>query len=176
MYYRLNNFFVYFIGVRTIGVPVSNFIKLIKEHSEEGVTIHAISAKAVYSVDHLLGVLKITLECDKRNIIVSTKPEIDLLLRLSLTNQIKFALNHAGINALYPVIIIIYSPDKKKVAKSSKRIIKTIPHIDHTVLRSYRRSREVFRLLGITERNHISLLGRSFVTQYLIERSALIIK
>lgn len=177
-YYKLNETFVCLIGVRTIEVvEVSDFIKTLQNLSLEGVVIQTINARAAYGISHLLGVLKITLECQKRNITVSTKPEMDLLLRLSLTNQISFALNYAGLNILHPAIIIIYSTEKKKVAHVRKRIIKKIPNIDSTVLSTNIESRDhIFRLFGTNEHNHILLQDDDYITQYLIERSALIMK
>ena len=177
-YYKLNETFVCLIGIRTIEVvEISDFIRALQNLSLEGVVIQTVNARAAYGISHLLGVLKITLECQKRNITVSTKPEMDLLLRLSLTNQISFALNHAGLNILNPAIIVIYSTDKKKLAHVRQRIIKTIPNIDSTVLRTNIEGRDhIFRLFGTNERNHILLQDDGYITQYLIERSALIMK
>jgi hypothetical protein len=177
-YYKLNDIFVCLIGVRTIQVvEVSDFVRTLQKLSLAGVIIQTINARAAYSIGHLLGVLKITLECQKRNIIVSAKPEIDLLLRLSLTTQISFALNYAGLNTLYPAIIIIYSTDKKKVADVRKKIIKTIPNIDSTVLKTNIESRNhIFRLFRANERTRILLRDDNYITQYLIEQSALIMK
>jgi tRNA threonylcarbamoyladenosine modification (KEOPS) complex Cgi121 subunit len=176
-YYRLNDAFVCFIGVRTVNVPVSDFVSRIKELSLAGMIIQSINSRAAYGIGHLLGVLKITIECQKRNITISTKPEIDLLLRLSLTSQINFALNHAGLNPSYPAIIIFYSKDKKKVAGVRKKIVKTIPNVDNTVLKISKESRDhIFRIFKAKERTRISLRDDSFITQYLIERSALVMK
>jgi tRNA threonylcarbamoyladenosine modification (KEOPS) complex Cgi121 subunit len=177
-YYKLNDTFVCLIGVQTIEVTeVSVFVRTLQKFSLPGVIIQTINARAVYGISHLLGVLKITLECQKRNITVSVKPEIDLLLRLSLTTQISFALNYAGLNILSPAIIIVYSIDKKKVVDVRKRIIKTIPNIDSTVLRTNVESRDhIFRLFKANERTHILLRDDGYITQYLIERSALIMK
>ena len=176
-YYKLNDTFVCLIGVQTIEVAeVSDFVRTLQKLPLAGVIIQTINARAAYGISHLLGVLKITLECQKRNITVSTKPEMDLLLRLSLTNQISFALNYAGLNILHPAIIIIYSTDKKKVAGVRQRIIKTIPNIDSTILRTNISRDHIFRLFGTNERNHILLQDDDYITQYLIERSALIMK
>jgi tRNA threonylcarbamoyladenosine modification (KEOPS) complex Cgi121 subunit len=174
----LNDTFACPIGVQTIEVAeVSVFVKTLQKLSLPGVIIQTINARAVYGISHLLGVLKITLECQKRNITVSAKPEIDLLLRLSLTTQISFALNYAGLNILSPAIIIVYSMDKKKVVDVRKRIMKTIPNIDSTVLSTNVESRDhIFRLLKTNERTHILLRDDGYITQYLIERSALIMK
>jgi tRNA threonylcarbamoyladenosine modification (KEOPS) complex Cgi121 subunit len=177
-YYKLNDTFVCLIGVQTIEVAeVSDFVRTLQKLSLAGVIIQTINARAAYGISHLLGVLKISLECQKRNITVSTKPEIDLLLRLSLTTQISFALNYAGLNILYPAIIIIYSTDKKRVADVRKRIMKTNPNIDSNVLRTNIESRDhIFRLFRANERTHILLRDDGYITQYLVERSALIMK
>ena len=79
-YYELNGTYVCIIGVKKVEVPdVTDFICSIRALSETEVTIQAINARAAFGIDHLLGVLKITLECQKRNITISMKPEIDLL-------------------------------------------------------------------------------------------------
>jgi hypothetical protein len=177
-YYKLNDTFVCLIGVQTIEVAeVSDFVRTLQKLSLAGVIIQTINARAAYGISHLLGVLKITLECQKRNITVSAKPEIDLLLRLSLTTQISYALKYAGLNILYPAIIIVYSTDKKRVADVRKRIMKAIPNIYSNVLRTNIESRDhIFRLFRANERTHILLRDDGYIIQYLVERSALIMK
>jgi tRNA threonylcarbamoyladenosine modification (KEOPS) complex Cgi121 subunit len=176
-YYKLNDAFIRLIGVSNIETSkISDFITMIQKLSFKGVSIQVINARAAYGTDHLLGVLKITLECQKRNLALTTKPEIDLLLRLSLTNQISLALNHAGLNTNQPAIIIIYSIDKKRVYDVESKIMKTVPNIDDTVLKIDRESKvHIFRLLA---EKHIRManLDDNFITRYLIERSALVIK
>lgn len=177
-YYELNGTFVCIIGVQKVEVPdVTDFISSIRTLSETGVTIQAINARAAFGIGHLLGVLKITLECKKRNITISTKPEIDLLLRLSLTNQISMAMNRAGLKRFHPAIIIVYSTDKKKVVNVRNKIVKTVPRIDDTVLKISRESRDhIFQLLKTNKQTNTPTGDHRFLTDYLIERSALIMK
>jgi tRNA threonylcarbamoyladenosine modification (KEOPS) complex Cgi121 subunit len=176
-YHKLNDAYICLIGVSNIETSkISDFITMVQKLSFKGVSIQVINARAAYGTDHLLGVLKVTLECQKRNLTLTLKPEIDLLLRLSLTNQISLALNHAGLNANQPAIIIIYSTNKKKVYHVEMRIMKTVPNINDTVLKIDKESRvHIFRLLA-NKRIRTSNLDDNFITQYLVERSALIIK
>jgi tRNA threonylcarbamoyladenosine modification (KEOPS) complex Cgi121 subunit len=176
-YHKLNDTFISLLGVSNVDTSkISDFITLVEKLSFKGVSIQVINARAAYGIDHLIGVLKITLECQKRNLTLTVKPEIDLLLRLSLTNQISLALNHAGLNTNQPAIIIICSTDIMKVYDVEKKIMKTVPNIDDTVLKIDKKNRvHVFRLLA-NKRIHTSNLDDNFITQYLIERSALIIK
>jgi tRNA threonylcarbamoyladenosine modification (KEOPS) complex Cgi121 subunit len=176
-YYKLNDSYIRLIGVRSIKTSkISDFIAMVQKLSFKGVSIQIINSRAAYGIDHLLGVLKVTLECQKRSLTLTLKPEIDLLLRLSLTNQISLALDHAGLKTNQPAIIIIYSTNKKKVYNVESRIMKTVPNVNDTVLNIDKESRiHIFRLLA-NQRIRTSNQDDRFITHYLIERSALIIK
>jgi tRNA threonylcarbamoyladenosine modification (KEOPS) complex Cgi121 subunit len=176
--YDLNGTYVCIIGVRKIEVPdVTDFIRSIRNFSETEVTTQAINARAAFGIDHLLGVLKITLECQKRSITISMKPEIDLLLRLSLTNQISLAMNRTGLKRNNPAVIIAYSTDKKKVINVGNIIVKMVPHIDNAVLKISKESRDhILELMNTNKQTHIRTGHYRFLTDYLIEQSALVMK
>src|SRR5215208_5192130 len=113
-YYKLNDNFICFIGLRTIEVPeVSGFISSIQRLSLPEVTVQMFNARAAYGPSHLLGVLKITLECQKRGLTLSLKPEMDLLLRLSFTNQIASALSCTGIKCFILQLLSYFQRIKK---------------------------------------------------------------
>jgi tRNA threonylcarbamoyladenosine modification (KEOPS) complex Cgi121 subunit len=177
-YYELNGTYVCIIGVKKVEVPdVTDFIFSIRALSETEVTTQTINAKAAFGIDHLLGVLKITLECQKRNITISMKPEIDLLLRVSLTNQISLAINRTGLKRNNPAVIIAYSTDKEKVINLSNKIVKMVPHIDNTVLKITKESRDhILELINTNKQTRILLGDYRFLTDYLIEQSALVMK
>jgi tRNA threonylcarbamoyladenosine modification (KEOPS) complex Cgi121 subunit len=177
-YYELNGTYVCIIGVQKVEVPdVTDFICSIRTLSETEVTTQAINARAVFGIDHLLGVLKIILECQKRNITISMKPEIDLLLRLSLTNQINLAMNRTGLKRDNPAVIISYSTDKKKVINVRNRIVKMVPHIDNSVMKINKHSRDhILKLINTNKQTHIPTGDYRFLTDYLIEQSALVMK
>ena len=177
-YYELNGTYVCIIGVKKVEVPdVTDFIFSIRALSETEVTTQTINAKAAFGIDHLLGVLKITLECQKRNITISMKPEIDLLLRVSLTNQISLAINRTGLKRNNPAVIIAYSTDKEKVINLSNKIVKMVPHIDNTVLKITKESRDhILELINTNKQTRILVGDYRFLTDYLIEQSALVMK
>jgi tRNA threonylcarbamoyladenosine modification (KEOPS) complex Cgi121 subunit len=177
-YYKLNDNFICFIGLRTIEVPeVSGFISSIQRLSLPEVTVQMINARAAYGPSHLLGVLKITLECQKRGLTLSLKPEMDLLLRLSFTNQIASALSCTGIKMFHPAIVILFSTDKEKLACVRDRITKTLPHVDDEVLAPGSENRDhIFRFLRTSKNINKPRGDDNFFIQYFIERSALVIK
>ena len=176
--YKLNDTFICFIGLRTIEVPeVSGFISRIQRLSIPEVRVQMINARAAYGPSHLLGVMQITLECQKRGLTLSLKPEMDLLLRLSFTNQIASALSCTGLKTFHPAIVILFSMDKKRLACVRDRITKALPHVDDEVLAPGNESRDhIFQLLRTSKNISIPRGDDNFFTQYLIERSALVIK
>ena len=176
--YKLNETFICFIGLRTIEVPeVSGFISRIQRLSLPEVRVQMINARAAYGPSHLLGVMQITLECQKRGLTLSLKPEMDLLLRLSFTNQIASALSCTGLKTFHPGIVILFSTDKEKLACVRDRIIKTLPHVDHKVLAPSNESRDhIFRLLRTSKNIGVPRGDDNFFIQYFIERSALVTK
>jgi tRNA threonylcarbamoyladenosine modification (KEOPS) complex Cgi121 subunit len=178
-YHKLEDTFVCFIGIRTIESPrVSDFIGTIQSLSLPEVTVQLVSARSVYGPDHLLGILKITLECQKRSLALSRKPQTDLLLRLSFTNQIALAFDRSGLKKFLPAVVILYSTDKKKLARSRAKIMDNLSTVvDDAVLAASDESRDyIFQLLGSGKNMCLIDENKDFVTQYLIERSALIVK
>jgi tRNA threonylcarbamoyladenosine modification (KEOPS) complex Cgi121 subunit len=178
-YHKLEDTFVCFIGIRTIESPrVSDFISTIQSLSLPEVTVQLVSARSVYGPDHLLGILKITLECQKRSLALSRKPQTDLLLRLSFTNQIALAFDRSGLKKFLPAVVILYSTDKKKLARTRAKIMGNLSTVvDDAVLAASDESRDyIFQLLGSGKNMCLIDENKDFVTQYLIERSALIVK
>jgi tRNA threonylcarbamoyladenosine modification (KEOPS) complex Cgi121 subunit len=178
-YHRLEDTFVCFVGIRTIGSPgVSNFISSIQSLSLPEVTVQLVNARSVYGPDHLLGILKITLECQKRSLALSHKPQTDLLLRLSFTNQIALAFDRSGLKKFLPAVVILYSTDKKNLARTRAKIMGNLSTVvDNAVLAASCESRDyIFQLLGSGKNTCLIDENKDFVTQYLIERSALIVK
>ena len=178
-YHKLEGTFVCFIGIRTIESPrVSDFIGTIQSLSLPGVTVQLVSARSVYGPDHLLGILKITLECQKRSLALSHKPQTDLLLRLSFTNQIALAFDRSGLKKLLPAVVILLSTDKKNLARTRAKIMGNLSTVvDDAVLAASDESRDyIFQLIGSGKNTCLIDENKDFVTQYLIERSALIVK
>src|SRR6188472_2022696 len=92
--YRLDDIFASIIGIHAIQIKDTEKIIDDLRHISTKVILQAIDANIVYGIEQIIEVLKITLECEKRKIMVASKPEMDLLLRLSCTNQISRALRY----------------------------------------------------------------------------------
>ncbi|HEY9387724.1 MAG TPA: KEOPS complex subunit Cgi121 [Nitrososphaeraceae archaeon] len=157
---------------------IREFLNKIRNMSDR-VHIQAINANAVYGIKHILGVLKITLENESRGMIISSKAEIDFLLRMSYTNQISLAIENVGLKKFLPSCVIIYSKDKKELIRIRDVIVKLLQNVDNRILESNEKKwRFIFHMIGLKKnQNSLALTqNKNLLTSYFIERAALVMK
>jgi hypothetical protein len=87
-------------------------------------------------------------------------------------------LYRSGLKKFLPAVVILYSTDKKKLARTRAKIMGNLSTVvDDAVLAASDESRDyIFQLLGSGKNMCLIDENKDFVTQYLIERSALIVK
>ena len=79
-------------GFSFFEVDVKNVYDKVKS-GDKTVSIIFVNSKLVYGIDHIMGILKIINEEDKRNIkSIIKNVEIEFLLRICYTNQIEYAI------------------------------------------------------------------------------------
>jgi tRNA threonylcarbamoyladenosine modification (KEOPS) complex Cgi121 subunit len=157
-------------------IKVGSFGKFLEETRNvfPGVAIQALDANIVYGIEHIDEVLKITLEAIKRKITFANKAEIDLLLRLSYTNQISQALKYGGLKNISPACFIFFSKDKKMLAKAKSYIENLFPDRDDSIINASEIKRKIIsKQIGISSNK---LLDDDTFIRYIIERACLIMK
>jgi tRNA threonylcarbamoyladenosine modification (KEOPS) complex Cgi121 subunit len=133
-FYKLGTTFVLIIGAKPIEAKdIGAIVDDLRGISGQ-VSVQAIDADIVYGIEHLLEVMKVTLESKKRRIMIAKNPETDLLLRLSYTNQISAGLKYGGIKNNINCCFVIFAEDKNELLKVNEHINKSFD-IDHSVLR-----------------------------------------
>ena len=162
------------VGVKKIKVKnIGRFLEELR-NAFPGVSIQALDAKIVYGHEHIDQVLKITLESMKRKITFANKAEIDLLLRLSYTDQISIALKYGGLKSGSPGCFIFFSEDRIKIAKTKLYIEKLFPDKDNSIINASTIKRKMIsERIGILSNKLFD--DRTFLL-YLIERACLIMK
>jgi tRNA threonylcarbamoyladenosine modification (KEOPS) complex Cgi121 subunit len=139
-----------------------------------GVSIQALDANIVYGREHIDKVLKITLESIKRKLTFANKDEIDLLLRLSYTDQISLALKYGGLKNGSPGCFIFFSEDKTKLAKAKSYIENLFPDRDNSAINASTIKRKMIsERIGISSNNLFD--DQTFIL-YLVERACLIMR
>lgn len=133
-FYKLGTTSILIVGTKAIeakdiGAVVDNLRRI-----SPRVSVQAIDANILYGIEHLLEVMKVSLESKKRRIMIAKNPETDLLLRLSYTNQISAGLKYGGIKNNVNCCFVIFAEDKNELLKVDEHIKKSFD-IDNSVLR-----------------------------------------
>lgn len=135
------------------------------------VSIQAASANAVYGVEHALGVLRMTLEAEKREIMLANKRETELLLRLASTGQISEAIKRAGLKQGVAGCFIAFSEESEALRRFSDEVKNEFEADDSVLAPSRDKRARLAGLLGMS----IKFDDSEFL-QYLLERAAILAK
>jgi tRNA threonylcarbamoyladenosine modification (KEOPS) complex Cgi121 subunit/molybdopterin converting factor small subunit len=169
MHYTLNGYHVSITGVQKIIHDPGKMVDMIRSQ-HNNVLIQAVDANAVYGEEHVLGVLRITLEAEKRNIMLTNRCEIELLIRLAGTDQISEAIRRAGLKKDVAACFIAFSQDNEAI-RQFEQWIKSEFDLNNSVLKPNEDKRiRLASLLG----SRAKLDSRKFL-QYLLEKAAILI-
>ena len=170
--YKLGDTFISIIGTQAIKAKdTGKVIDDLRRRVSNKVSLQAIDANIVYGIEYLIEVLKITLESERRKIMIANKPETDLLLRLSYTNQISLALKYAGLKNNSCGCFVIFSKDKSQLLNLGNDI-ESLFEVNDVVLRPSKTKREMISYrIGLISN---VIFNDSTFTRYLFERASLI--
>jgi tRNA threonylcarbamoyladenosine modification (KEOPS) complex Cgi121 subunit/molybdopterin converting factor small subunit len=112
MHYTLDSYYVSITGVQKITHDPGELVDRMRSQ-HNNVSIQAVDANAVYGEEHILGVLRIALEAEKRSIMLANRCEIELLIRLACTDQISEAIRRAGLKKGIAGCFIAFSQDNE---------------------------------------------------------------
>jgi tRNA threonylcarbamoyladenosine modification (KEOPS) complex Cgi121 subunit len=139
------------------------------QHSN--VSIQAVNTNAVYGEEHVLGVLRIVLEAEKRKIMLTNRCETELLIRLTGTTQIAEAIRRAGLKKDTAGCFIAFSQDSKLLRQFESQL-KSKFHLNDSVLKPSEDKRiRLASMLGFATK-----LDDSEFLQYLLEKAAILIR
>jgi tRNA threonylcarbamoyladenosine modification (KEOPS) complex Cgi121 subunit len=169
--YKLGDTFISIIGTQAIKAKDTGKVIDDLRRVSNKVSLQAIDANIVYGIEYLIEVLKITLESERRKIMIANRPETDLLLRLSYTNQISLALKYAGLKNNSCGCFVIFSKDKSQLLKL-RNSIESLFEVNNVVLRPSKTKREMISYrIGLISN---VIFNDSTFTRYLFERASLI--
>jgi len=169
--YKLGDTFISIIGTQVIKAKDTGKVIDDLRRVSNKVSLQAIDANIVYGIEYLIEVLKITLESERRKIMIANRPETDLLLRLSYTNQISLALKYAGLKNNSCGCFVIFSKDKSQLLKLRNNI-ESLFEVNNVVLRPSKTKREMISYrIGLISN---VIFNDSTFTRYLFERASLI--
>jgi len=158
------------VGITKVVEDVGSLVDRLRAQHKD-VSIQSLNAEAVFGTDHLLGVLKVTLEAAKRKIMIANRRETELLLRLACTGQISEAIKRAGLKKDRAGCFIAFSTNGMALGQFAEQVMGEF-EIDDSVLDSSVKKK--VRLAKMLDMN-VKFRDDEFL-QYLLERAAIIVK
>ncbi len=160
------------IGIRQISEDPGQLVDRLRADNDNTImSIQGVNADSVFGVDHVMGVLLMTLEAEKRKIMIAKRRETELLLRIGLTDQISEAMMRVGMRRGSASCFIAFSQNSKVLKEFSDRIASEFK-VDASVLEpTFQKKTKLSGLLGIKA----EFDDREFL-QYLLERAAILMR
>lgn len=169
--YELDSVYVAIISTDTlhvtdIGTTIESFRKKFPN-----VLIQGINPKYIFGIDHIFEVIRIVLESKNRKIQISKRLEMEILLRLICSNQVKKAIEIAGIKNDGPGCFILLSEDKSSLINSIK-YLRTLFFKQNFSLLSATRDKMIFMCNRLKFRRNN--YGKKQFLKILTERAVLV--
>ncbi len=159
------------IGVNDIVHDPGKLVDRMRAENKD-VSIQAINADSVYGLDHVLGIIRIALEAERRKVMLANKFETELLMRLACTDQISEAIKRAGLKQGAPGCLIALSQDNSALQQFASYVKENFV-IDDTVLNTSKKKRkQLSGMLGLAS----SRFKDDEFLHYLLERAAILVK
>ena len=166
----LDGYYLSITGVQRIMHDPGKLVDMLRaQHSN--VSIQAVNANSVYGEEHVRGVLRITLEAEKRKIMLTNRRETELLIRLAGTNQIAEAMRRAGLKKDTAGCFIAFSQDIEPIRQFERRIKSEFDLNDSVLKPSEDKRIRLASVLGFTTK-----LDNSEFLQYLLEKAAILVR
>ena len=168
--YMLNGYHLSITGVQRIMHDPDKLVDMLRaQHSN--VSIQAVNAHAVYGEEHVLGVLRIALEAEKRKIMLTNRCEVELLIRLTGTNQISESIRRAGLKKNAAGCFIAFSQDSGSLDQFESQIKSEFDLNDSVLKPSEDKRVWLASMLGFPTK-----LDDNEFLQYLLEKAAILIR
>jgi tRNA threonylcarbamoyladenosine modification (KEOPS) complex Cgi121 subunit len=135
------------------------------------VSIQAVNANAVYGEEHILGILRIVIEAEKRNIMIANKCETELLIRFACTDQISKAMEMIGLKRNAPGCFIAFSQDQESLHQFELWVKSEFGSNDSILKPNEDKRKRLASMLGLKAK-----LDDSKFLQYLLEKAAILVR
>lgn len=142
----------------------------------KNVYVQGFCTDVLFGLKHLVGCLKITLEAVKRGVTAADRPEVDLMLRISCTNQISKAIPYAGMKPGKDSCIVMFSKRRNELCEVRGYLLTILPKANsiELIANTYKRN-SISASLNFETGSYYARDNDEFLN-YLIERAALIRK
>lgn len=167
---KIDSFYISILPVNKIPTDMDCDIKLLRS-TFPNLLIQGINCEMLYGRSHLREILKIVFELHRRNLGLAFKMEVEILMRLTLSDQVTKAIKIGGLKNNSPICFLLISKDRSYLLKSIQFIENIFGrHNDKFILPSKRKLQLISHLHKLKLANYNS---KEF-ERLLIEKSALV--
>jgi tRNA threonylcarbamoyladenosine modification (KEOPS) complex Cgi121 subunit len=167
---KIDSFYLSILPVNKTTTNIDCDIKLLRS-TFPGLLIQGINCKMIYGKSHLIEILKIVFELHRRNLGLAVKMEVEVLMRLTLSDQVTKAIEIGGLKNNSPICFLLISKDRSYLLKSIHFIENIFgKHNDKFILPSKRKLQQISHLHKLKLANYNS---KQF-EKLLVEKSALV--
>jgi len=131
--------------------------------------LQAISKKFILNYSHIKKIIDLSLESEKKDLLLSNKLEIDLLMRFSLKDQISDAIETAGIKPNQNYILIVIG-----TLESIQKLHNEIKH--YTINVSFNSNSTIKKYFKITKEQLNSIYSKNPLEDFLVEKSSILFR
>jgi len=168
--YTIDGNHVLIIGIRSVEGNAGKLVdRLRSEH--KNLSIQALQADAVYGTEHPLEILRMTLEIEKRKIMLANSPEVEFLLRLACTDQISEAIERVGLKSGAAGCFVVFSQNREELGRFSDWIQIHFEVDDSTLEPSSQKKAALTKALRLKTN-----LDDDTFLKHLLERAAILVK
>ena len=168
--YMLDRNYVSIIGVTKITEDAGKLVDRLRAQ-HKGMLIQLTNASAVYGINHLLGVLRVTFEAEKRKIMLANRPETELLVRLACSGHISEAMKRAGLKKDEAGCFVAFSVDSKALKQFAEQVKREFETDDSVLDSSIKKRLRLASMLSMDAN-----LDDDKFMQHLLERAAILVK
>lgn len=165
---------VLLIGIRDLEIHnVTEFMEKLRSINKN-VAVQAVNSDLIAGTEHVLGILQQSMEARKRNILLSKRIEVDILLRLACTDQIERALDRIGLREGKNNVLVI-AIGKLNHLMTLRKYLTTNYSINDSVLTpSKRKIKIISEIHGISKTELGMVNGKNKLASILVEHASLL--
>lgn len=152
---------------------VTEFMERLRSVNKN-IAIQAVNADLVAGFEHVLGILHQSMEARKRNILLSKRIEVDILLRLACTDQIEKALDNIGLREGKNNVLIIAIGNLNNLKELRKYLLENCSINDNILAPSGRKLENISKLHGISKTELAMINDKNKLASILVEHASLL--
>ncbi|HZT35650.1 MAG TPA: KEOPS complex subunit Cgi121 [Nitrososphaera sp.] len=169
---KISQYYLSLLGIRdNSGKRAADILEEVRSGFKGA--IQAVNADSVFGCRHIMGVLGICVEAEKRGVMIANRLETEILVRFAMTAQIADAIKMAGFRSSQPAVFVLLSRKRLEVADFSARLEHSFSIDNSVILPGASKFR---RIISEHSWDKYPMLNEGNLGDFLVERAAILVR